>query len=120
MPAQEGIGLEDEEGFPPSADPAGEEDEPEAVGWGEAWLADLAMEEDELLAEEGVLGNELGLAAGDIERCGENDRIARRPGEVEASQFHRCPCGADAMNKPVGEGRHVEKVLDGQPKPIGG
>ena len=101
MPAQEGIGLEDEDGFPPNPDPAGEEDEPEPVGWGEAWLADLAMEEDKLLAEEGVLGNELGLAASEVEGKPEKDRIARRPGEMEASQFQRCQCGAHALDKPV-------------------
>jgi hypothetical protein len=58
MPAQERIGLEGEEGFLPSPDPAGEEDEPEAIGWGEARLPNLAVEDDELLAEEGVLRNE--------------------------------------------------------------
>ena len=101
MPAEESIGLEDEEGFPPSPDPAGEEDEPEAVGWGETWLADLAMEDDELLAEEGVLGNELGFAASEIEGRAKEDRIARRPGEMEASRFQGCQCGAEVVDKPV-------------------
>jgi len=101
MPAQERIGLDDEEGFPPSADPAGEEDEPEAVGWGEARPADLAMEEDELLAEEDVLGSELGLAASEVEGRAKEDRMARRPGEMEASQFQRCQCGAEVVDKPV-------------------
>jgi len=66
MPAKQRIGLEDEEGFLPALDPAGEEDEPEAIGWGESWLVDLAVEDDELLAEERVLRNELGLAASEI------------------------------------------------------
>jgi hypothetical protein len=85
MPAQEGIGLEDEDGFLPTLDPAGKEDEPEAIGWGEAWLVNLAVEDDELLAEEGVLGNMLGIAASEIEARAEKDRIARRPGELEGS-----------------------------------
>ena len=88
MPAQEGIGLEDEEGFPPSPDPAGKEDEPKTVGWGEAWLADLAMEDDELLAEEDVLSDEFGSRARDIQRSGENKRMAARQGKVEESLFH--------------------------------
>ncbi|MGA2112844.1 MAG: hypothetical protein ABSG98_11965 [Anaerolineales bacterium] len=66
MPAQEGIGLE-----------------------------------DELLAKEGVLGNELGLAASEVEGKPEKGRKARRPGEMEASQFQRGQCGADALDKPV-------------------
>jgi hypothetical protein len=84
MPAQERIGLEDEDGFLPTLDPTGEEDEPEAIGWGESWLANLAVEDDELLAEEGVLRNELGLATSDVEGKAEKDRIAKRPGEVES------------------------------------
>jgi len=74
MPAQERIGLEDEDGFLPSPDPAGEEDEPRAIGWGESWLVNLAVEDDELLAEERVLGNELGIAASEIEGRAEKDR----------------------------------------------
>jgi hypothetical protein len=46
MSAQERIGLEDEEeGFLPSPDPAGEEDEPEAIGWGEPQLTSLTVED---------------------------------------------------------------------------
>jgi hypothetical protein len=40
MPAQERIGLEDEEGFLPTSYPAGEEDEPEAICLGESWFLD--------------------------------------------------------------------------------
>jgi hypothetical protein len=93
MPAQERIGLEDEEGFLPPPDPTDEEDEPEAIGWGESWLVDLAVEDDELLAEEGVLGNELGIAASEIEGRAEEDGIARRTGELEGSAFQRQQCG---------------------------
>ena len=60
MPAQQRIGLDNKDGFLPSPDPAAEEDEQEAIGWVEPWLVDLAVEDDELLAEEGVLGNEFG------------------------------------------------------------
>jgi hypothetical protein len=40
MPAQERIGLEDEEGFLPTLDPAGEEEKPEAICLGKAWFLD--------------------------------------------------------------------------------
>ena len=85
MPAQERTGLEDEDGFLPMPDPADEEDEPEAIGWGGPRLPNLAVEDDELLAEEGVLGNELGIAASEIEGRAEKDGIARRPRELEGS-----------------------------------
>jgi hypothetical protein len=51
----------------------------------EAWPANMAVEDDELHAEEGVLGNELGIAASEIEGRAEKDRIAKRPGELEGS-----------------------------------
>ena len=101
MPVQERIGLNDDEGFLPMPDPAGEEDEPEAIGWGEAWLLNLAMKDNELHAEEGVLGNELGIAAREIEGGAEKDRIARRTGELEGSAFQRQQCGAYGSDKPV-------------------
>jgi hypothetical protein len=83
MPADERNGLEDEDGFLPPPDPAGEEDEPEAIGWGEPWLATLAVEDHQLQVEEGVFGNELGIATSEIEDRAEKDRIARRAGEFE-------------------------------------
>jgi len=45
MPGQERIGLEDEDGFLPTPDPADAENEPEAIGWCEAWLVKLAVED---------------------------------------------------------------------------
>jgi hypothetical protein len=101
MPAKHRIGPEDEDGFLPTLDPAGEEDEPEAVGWGEAWLLNLAMDDNELHAEEGVLGNKLGIAASEIEGRAEKDRIARATGELEGGAFQRHQCGAYASDKPV-------------------
>ena len=101
MPAQERIRLEDEDGFLPTPDPAGEENEPKAIGWGEAWLVNLAVEDNELLAEEGVLGDELGVATSDVEGRAEKNRIARRPGELEGSAFERQQCGAYGSDTPV-------------------
>ena len=100
-PAKQRIGLEGEDGFLPTPDPAGEEDEPRAIGWGEAGLVDLAVEDDELQAEEGVLGNELGVATSDIEGGAEKDGIAKRPGELEGSAFQRQQCGAYGSDTPV-------------------
>jgi len=120
MPAQERIGIEDEKGLLPTPDPAGEEDEPKAIGWGEPWLVNLAVEDDELLAEEGVLGDEFGIAASEIEGRAEKERIARRPGELKGSVFQRQQCGAHASDKPVDQGRQAEMALDAQSKPING
>jgi hypothetical protein len=59
------------------------------------------VEDNELLAEEGVLGNEFGIAASEIEGKAEKDRISRRPGELEDSVFQRQQCGAYALDRPV-------------------
>ena len=120
MPAQARIGLEAEEDLLPTPDPAGEEDEPKAIGWGEPWLVNLAVEDDELLAEEGVLGNELGIAASEIEGRAEKDGLARRTGELEGSAFQRQQCGVYGSDKPGDKGRHAEKTVDGQSTPING
>jgi hypothetical protein len=101
MPGQEGVRLEDEERLLPTVDLAAEEDEPEAIGLGEPWLVNVAVEDDELLAEEGVLRNEFGIAASEIEGRAEKDKIARRSGELEGSVFQRQQCGAHASDKPV-------------------
>jgi len=47
MPAQERIGLEAEAGLLPTPDLAGEEGEPKVIGWGEPWLVNWALEDDE-------------------------------------------------------------------------
>jgi hypothetical protein len=60
---------------------------------------DQAMEDDQLLTKEGILGDEFGSAAHDIERCRENNGMARGLGEVEESLLQRGHCGADESDK---------------------
>jgi hypothetical protein len=90
MPAQERIGLEAEEGLLPTPDPPGEEDEPKAIGWGEPWLVNLAVEDDELLAEEGVLRNEFGIAASEIE--GRAEKVGGAGGKRVPKTTMRSAC----------------------------
>ena len=73
-------------------------------GWGfrpQQWFLDEAIEGDQLLAEESILGDEFALAAGDIERCGEKDTMARGPGEGKVGLFQRGQYGAKGSDKPV-------------------
>lgn len=46
--------------------------------------------------EEGVLGNELDIAARDVDGRSEEERTARLPGELEGSVFECQHCGAHA------------------------
>ncbi|MGA2112533.1 MAG: hypothetical protein ABSG98_10360 [Anaerolineales bacterium] len=41
------------------------------------------------MTQESVLGDELGAAARDITRCGENNRMTKRQGEVEKNLTQR-------------------------------
>ncbi|CAG0946741.1 hypothetical protein ANRL1_03229 [Anaerolineae bacterium] len=57
MPAEEGIGLENEQGLLPVLAATSEEDKPETLGLRKGGLFDLAVKDAELLAEKSVLGN---------------------------------------------------------------
>jgi len=59
------------------------------------------VEDDELQAEEGVLGNELGVATSEIEGRAEKDSVARWPGELEEGPLQRRQCGGNVSDKPV-------------------
>jgi len=56
MPAQQHLGLDDEEGLPPGADPAGEQHQERAVHRRCGRAFDAPPQHEQLLAEEGVLG----------------------------------------------------------------
>ncbi|MGA2820547.1 MAG: hypothetical protein ABSF61_07825 [Anaerolineales bacterium] len=108
MPVEEGIGAEDEERLLPTVDPAGEEDEPAAIQLGEAWFLDLTVEEDQLPAEEGILRDEFGFGAGEIDRFRENERKTRGLGEVEENLLHEGNCGVDESDRWDDKGRHAD------------
>ena len=63
MPAQDGVRLDDEQGLFPRAQPAGHQDEQRSVTLGQHWAFDLSLQNDELLAQEGILQHYLCLAA---------------------------------------------------------
>ncbi len=73
MPTEEGVGYEDEKGFLPVFDATGQKDEPETIGLGKGRLVDLAVEDDELLPEQGILINEIGFTAREVGGGTENN-----------------------------------------------
>ena len=82
-PTKESVGFEDEQGFLPVLDMTGKKDEPEAIGLRKGGLFDLAVQDDQLLAEESILGNEVGFAACEV--CGgtEHNGVTGGLGEIE-------------------------------------
>lgn len=75
---------------------------------GGPWFLDEAMEEDQPLTQESILGDEFGSAAHDIEPCGENNRMARGLGEAEKDLILRGKCGADESDKWHDNGGHAD------------
>lgn len=73
MPVKEGLGFENQEGVLPRGKSAGEEQEGEAVAAGQAGFLDLALEDDHLLAKQGILEQEFGLGASQIEGEAEHE-----------------------------------------------
>lgn len=66
MPAEEGIGLDNEEGLSPEWCGSGQENQPDAVLIAELGAFDVALQDDQLLPEEGVFGDKVGFAANRI------------------------------------------------------
>jgi len=60
VPSHQGGGLDEEQGLLPPLREAGGDDHPPPVGGRELWSADLAAQNEELLAKEGVRRHQLG------------------------------------------------------------
>ena len=63
MPAQQRVGLDEVKRVPPGACAPGEGDQQEPVRSPESWALHTSPQDDELLAKEGVLGNEIATAS---------------------------------------------------------
>ena len=87
VPTKESVEFEDEQGFLPVLDMTGKKDEPEAIGLRKGGLFDSVMQDDQLLAEESILGYEVGFAACEV--CGgtEHNGVTGGLGEVEKGLF---------------------------------
>jgi hypothetical protein len=66
MSAQESLWLEDQQGLFPMGEATGQDEEPEAVGSGQTGFLDLAVEEDQLLAEQSILCDQFGSTEREI------------------------------------------------------
>ncbi len=59
VPAQQGRGLDEEQGLAPGADPAGAEHQERPIRWPHVRTFDAPTQHEQLLAQEGVLGAQL-------------------------------------------------------------
>lgn len=125
MPAEQGVGLNDQQRLPPRCHAVGEQHEERAVGRGAAGAGDATMQDEQLLAEEGVLGDKRGLAARQVAECpgdkvvggwprrgaksiaeGTHDRTARGHEVPEQDGEHEC-APRDAARIGGGEAENV-------------
>jgi hypothetical protein len=93
MPAQDGLGLDDEKGLAPGAQATGEQDQERTVGRSAPRAFHTAAEDDYLVTEEGILHQQLGLAARQVGQGTGDEGRGRRLSE-----------GAEPLVKAVGEG----------------
>ncbi len=93
MPAQQRVRLHDEQRGAPPTDEARQEDEAEAVGGGGHGPLDLAGEDHELLAQEGILGDQRGLRPSEIADCSTDARSGRGSGPREEATVDRAQRG---------------------------
>lgn len=77
MPAQERVGFEDQQGVFPMLDATGEENKPKALGLGEVGHLNLTVDaqRDQLLTEQGVLGDESVFCACEVGGYGKRQRM---------------------------------------------
>jgi hypothetical protein len=107
MPTEERVGLEDEDGFLPVLHAAREEDQPETIGWRKGRLLDWAVKDDELLAEQGILGDEIGFTARKVYRSTEHNRVTGELGEMEKGVFEERNQTDDELCEQVKMGEHA-------------
>ncbi len=72
VPTKEGVGSEDEEYFFPVLDATSKKDKPEAIGVRNGRLFDLAVEDNQLLPEQSIFGDEVGSTACQVGGRAEN------------------------------------------------
>ena len=91
MPAQQGVGLHNEQALAPGAHTTGEQDQQRPVDARAARARDAASQDDQLLPQERILGNELRLAADKVSVPAMSGAVT---GLVAASRRRRRTCAA--------------------------
>jgi hypothetical protein len=66
LPPYNGLRFDDEQRIPPALESAGQQDEEAPIRARETWAPDRAVQHDELLTEQEVLGDQSRLAASEV------------------------------------------------------
>jgi hypothetical protein len=82
MPTEEGIGLNHQERLFPAVSGPREQDQEYPISFAAGWALYLTTEDDQLLTEQGIFGDEVRLGAG---------QIVQRSNEESAARWFRPP-----------------------------
>ncbi len=95
MPAEERIGLDNEERLFPTAGSPCEQHQKYLIRLGTHWALHLTAQRDELLTEQGIFSDEVRLGAGQIgERCTQ-EGVPRWPGPLQQALAEPMKTGTD-------------------------
>lgn len=90
-----------------SLDATSEKNQPEAIGLSKERLADLAVEDDQLLPDQSILCDEIGFAARQVGGGAEHKRMAGGLGEMQAGLFKGRNQTDHQWDERMQEGMHV-------------
>ena len=80
MPGEEGLGLHNEQCLSPVPAGPSEQQQEESISPAARWALHLTTEDDQLLTEQRVLGDEFSPGAGQIVQCSHEAGAVRWPG----------------------------------------
>jgi hypothetical protein len=89
MPPQQGIWLNDHEGLLPRLNQPGQQDQEDAIGVRACGPFHLSLEDDELLPQEGIFGDQLCLASAKIGEGGQRQGGQERFGPTSKARGER-------------------------------
>ena len=103
VPAQERVGLDDDQTLVPGAEAAGHQHKERPVGLGAARALDASLQDDRLLPQERVLQYECGLDPRQISQRAGDEWHDRRLGRGRKVATHSVDCAACGGGNPVEE-----------------
>jgi hypothetical protein len=66
MPSEQGVWWHAEQSLLPRSNQPGQQDEEDAIGVRACWPFHLPLEDDQLLSQEGIFSDQLGLASAQV------------------------------------------------------
>ena len=111
MPAQDGLGLDNQQSLAPGAQATGEQGQERPVRRGAAGAFDAALQDDDLVAEEGIFHQQLGLTPCQIGRGSDDEGRGSRLGDGAEPPVKAASEGMRGGRQAVDEAGHQGRCL---------